>query len=428
MRRKIVYPTFDMKLFTTAILALALSSALAQDDHFLYGRITTTDSRTYEGPIRWGKEEVYWNDLFNASKPKNQNLRYLTGGERDNLIENLNNYNHRRDDWSHWGRWANAVTWNDDYDYDFVHQFSCQFGDIKSIEPQGSKWVDVTLRNGTKLELNGEGYNDVGLDIKVLDRELGEVELFWNRIEKIEFVNTPSKLMTRFGKPLYGTVEAFGEKFTGYIQWDHDERLSVDKLDGESDDGDLSIEFDKIASITRVGSRCRVALKSGREIYMEGSNDVNRENRGVIVMGRNLPSIDVPWDEFDKITFEDKVAPALVSYDQFKTQKELQGTVKTFSGDLYSGRVVFDLDEEFDFELLQGKHHDFEYSTPFRNVKKLKSFDDSRCEIELKDGQKIMLSDGQDVDGRNQGVLIFTQGKAEPQYLSWDKVSEIQFR
>ncbi|MEJ0031419.1 MAG: hypothetical protein WDO15_14060 [Bacteroidota bacterium] len=136
--------------------------------------------------------------------------------------------------------------------------------------------------------------------------------------------------MNRFGKPLYGTVEAFGEKFTGYIQWDHDERLSIDKLDGESDDGDLSIEFDKIASITRAGSRCLVQLKSGREIYMEGSNDVNRENRGVIVMSKDIPSIDVPWDEFDKITFEDKVAPALVSYDQFKTQKELQATIKTF--------------------------------------------------------------------------------------------------
>ncbi|MEJ0031420.1 MAG: hypothetical protein WDO15_14065 [Bacteroidota bacterium] len=90
----------------------------------------------------------------------------------------------------HWGRWANTFNWsNDDNNdhYDFVHQFSCQFGDIKSIEPQGSKWVDVTLRNGTKLELSGEGYNDVGLDIRVIDRELGEVELYWNRIEKIEF-------------------------------------------------------------------------------------------------------------------------------------------------------------------------------------------------------------------------------------------------
>jgi hypothetical protein len=420
-----------MKPFTTAIFLLTLSSSFAQDEHFLYGRITMTDSKVYEGPIRWGKEEVYWNDIFNASKQRNENVRYLTDHERDDLIERLHEYNNHHDNSSSWGRWANSfnINWDDNDDrYDFVHQFSCQFGDIKSIKPQGSKWVDLELRNGTKVELNGEGYNDVGLDVKVIDRELGEVELYWNRIGKIEFINTPTRLANRFGKPLYGTVEAFGEKFTGFIQWDHDERLSVDKLDGESEDGDLSIEFDKIASITRVGSRCRVVLKSGRELYMEGSNDVNRENRGVIVMGKDVPAIDVPWEEFDKITFEDKAVGSLVSYDQFKAQKELQANIKTFSGDSYSGKIVFDLDEELDFEFLQGKHHDLEYTIPFRSVKAIKQFDDSRCEVELRDGQKIMLSDGQDVDGRNQGVLVYAQGKGDPKYVPWDKVSEIEFR
>ena len=420
-----------MKISTLFGLIIFPFFVSAQDEHFIYGRITMTDSKVYEGPIRWGKEEVYWNDIFNASKPRNENLRYLTGDERDKLVERLNEYNHSNNDWNHWSRWADTFNWNSDDNndhYDFVHQFSCQFGDIKSIKPQGSKWVNLELRNGTKVELSGEGYNDVGLDIKVIDRELGEVELYWNRIDKIDFISTPTKLVNRFGKPLYGTVEAFGETFTGYIQWDHDERLSVDKLDGESEDGYLSIEFDKIASITRVGSRCRVQLKSGREIYMEGSNDVNRENRGVIIMGKDIPSIDVPWSEFDKITFEDKATSALVSYDQFKAQKELQANIKTFSGDSYSGKIVFDLDEEYDFELLQGRHHEFEYSTPFRNVKKIKQFDDSRCELELKGGQKLMLSDGQDVDGRNQGVLVYAQGKGDPKYVPWDKVSEIEFR
>lgn len=420
-----------MKISTLLALIIVPLFASAQDEQFLYGRITMNDSKVYEGPIRWGKEEVYWNDIFNASKPRNENLRYLTGDQRDDLERQLHDFNERHNDWSHWSRWADSFNWHWDDDNDrndFVHQFSCQFGDIKSIKPQGSKWVDLELRNGTKIELSGEGYNDVGLDIKVIDRELGEVELYWNRIDKIEFINTPSKLVNRFGKPLYGTVEAFGEKFTGYIQWDHDERLSVDKLDGESDDGDLSIEFDKIASITRVGSRCRVQLKSGREIYMEGSNDVNRENRGVIIMSKDVPAIDIPWSEFDKVTFEDKAATALVSYDQFKTQKELQANIKTFNGDSYSGKIVFDLDEEFDLELLQGKHHEFEYSTPFRNVKKIKQLDDTRCEVELKDGQKIMLSEGQDVDGRNQGILVFANGKGDPKYVPWDKVSEIDFR
>ena len=417
-------------IFTLLILVATTLFSSAQDEHFIYGRVTMVDSKTYEGPIRWGKEEVYWNDIFNAAKVRNENLRLLTSDERRDLDDRQ--FSHRHDGWNNWGRWADAfgANWNEGngYNNDYVHQFACQFGEIKSLKPQGSKWVDVVLQNGTKLELSGEGYNDVGLDIKVIDRELGEVEIYWNRIEKIEFINTPSKLLNRFGKPLYGTVESFGNKFTGFIQWDHDERLSIDKLDGDSDDGDLSIEFDKIASITRIGSRCRVVLKSGREIYLEGSNDVNRENRGVIVMNKDIAAIDIPWSEFDKITFEEKIPSALVSYDQFKNQKELSATVKTFGGDMYSGRLVFDLDEEYDFELLQGKDRDFEYITPFRNVKKIKTYDDTRCEVELKNGDKLMLTDGQDVNDRNQGVLVFVSGKGQPQYVPWEKVSEIEFR
>lgn len=413
-------------LFAVATAPLFVS---AQDEHFIYGRITLVDDKVYEGPIRWGKEEVYWNDIFNAGKPHNENLRYLSHDEREDLDERR--FNHQHGDYDHWSRWANNFGWrwsDDNYDNDYTHQFSCQFGEIKSLRPQGRKWVDIELQNGRKFELSGEGYNDVGLDIKVIDRELGEMEIYWNRIEKIEFVNTPGKLVNRFGRPLYGTVESFGNKFTGYIQWDHDERLSVDKLDGDSDDGDVSIEFDKISSITRVGSRCRVVLKSGRELYLEGSNDVDRSNRGVIVMNKDIAAVDIPWREFDKITFEDKAPPALVSYDQFKNQKELSATVKTFGGESYSGRIVFDLDEEYDFELLQGMQYDFEYTTAFRNVKRIKALE-SRCEVELKSGTKFTLDDAQDVDERNQGVLVFAQGKdSQPRYLPWDKISEIEFR
>jgi len=155
---------------------------------------------------------------------------------------------------------------------------------------------------------------------------------------------------------------------------------------------------------------------------------VNRENRGVIVMSKDMAAIDIPWSEFDNITFDEKAPSALVSYDQFKIQKELSATVKTFGGESYSGRLVFDLDEEFDFELLQGKQRDYEYTTPFRNIKRIKTYDDTRCEVELKNGNKLLLADGQDVNEKNQGVLVFVNGKVDPQYVPWDKVSEIEFR
>ncbi|NBP69385.1 MAG: hypothetical protein EBU52_11630, partial [Cytophagia bacterium] len=214
------------------------------------------DDRVYEGPIRWGKEEVYWIDIFNAGKEKNPNLKFLSSRERDDLER-------RQSEWGYWGssfwtKWVGADWGNGNGD--FTHQFSCQFGELKSIEPDGRKYVNVELQNGTKFSLLGEGYNDVGLEIRIMDKEMGQVEVEWNRIQKVEFIKTPKRIENKFGNPLYGTVEAYGKKFTGYIQWDHDERISTDKLDGDSEDGDLSIEMGKIKSIERTGGRSLVVL------------------------------------------------------------------------------------------------------------------------------------------------------------------------
>ena len=268
-----------MRLFTKTCLlmltALVVFSANAQDEGFIYGKVYTIDNKVYEGPIRWGKEEVYWTDIFNAGKERNQNLRYLSSRDRDRLDD-------RQSVWTNWnnGNWYRWFgNWGDkqnDYDNDYEHQFACQLGEIKTIIPSGRKYVDLEMQNGDKVSLKGEGYNDVGEEIRIMDPEMGDLDMDWGRIRKIEFMKTPKTLSNRFGKPLYGKVEAFGETFTGYIQWDHDERLSTDKLDGDADDGNISLEFSKIVSIERRGGRSIVKLKSGRELTMGGSNDVDR--------------------------------------------------------------------------------------------------------------------------------------------------------
>ncbi|MBT1701434.1 hypothetical protein KK083_31360 [Fulvivirgaceae bacterium PWU4] len=399
-------------------------SVRAQDTGFIYGKVYTEDNRTYEGPIRWGKEEIYWNDIFNATKERNEHLRHLSDRERDLLDD-------RNYDWFNWDnnltRWLGSSHWHSDGG-DYIHQFACQFGEIKSLRPAGKKYVELELRNGQKFEVGGEGYNDVGLDIRITDKEIGDVEVYWGRIEKVEFMDTPSKLEQKFGQPLYGTVEAYGEKFAGYIQWDHDERISTDKLDGDSDDGDVAIEFSKIRSITRHGSRSLVVLKSGRELWLDGSNDVSSGHRGVIVMSKEFTAVDIPWREFEKVVFEDKTPEPICTYKDFAAQRELSGKVTTHDGKSFSGRIIYDLDESHEYELLQGKNGEFEYITAFRNIKKITTKGEHRATIELKTGKKITLEEAQDVNERNQGLLIFAPGKSDPAYVPWNEVTEIEFK
>ncbi|MEL7005463.1 MAG: hypothetical protein AAFN93_22435 [Bacteroidota bacterium] len=398
----------------------------AQNEGYIYGKITTIDDRTYVGPIRWGKEEVFWTDMFNASKERNENLDYLSRNEREELEDNYRRNNNNGSYWerrvSNW--FSSEWNWNDDR-YEFKHQFVCQFGEIKSIRPYRRNGADIVLRNGDKVEVDGQGYNDIGSKIRILDPEIGEIELPWDRIDMIEFSQAPSKMDETFGEPLYGSVETYGGVFTGFIQWDHDERVGDDKLDGDSRDGDVSISFGKIASIENDGNRSEVVLNSGRRFSLRGTNDVNNENRGIIVTTKEFGRVDIPWREFKKVTFT-KSKGKLTSYDQFGSAKDLSGAVKVSGGETLKGRIVFDLDEEKDYEILQGKDNDIEYLIPFRNIKYLSPKSYRNSSIELKNGTKIVLEDSHDVSDRNSGILVFS-GNGDPTYVRWEDVREINF-
>src|SRR5262245_22705067 len=53
------------------------SPVLASDVGYLYGRVETVDGGVYEGQLRWGTEESFWDDLFNANKFENENIAYV---------------------------------------------------------------------------------------------------------------------------------------------------------------------------------------------------------------------------------------------------------------------------------------------------------------------------------------------------------------
>lgn len=113
-------------------------------------------------------------------------------------------------------------------------------------------------------------------------------------------------------------------------------------------------------------------------------------------------------------------------YASYKSPKELSGTVKTVSGSTFAGRIIYDLDEAYDIEILQGKEDDIEYLVPFRDIKMISPKNYSYTNIELKNGKKILLTDSQDVTDDNDGILVFN-GKGDPTYIPWEDVDKINF-
>lgn len=394
-----------------ALAAVAVETMAQSHEGFIYGKVHT-DRTTYTGPIRWGNEEVFWSDLFNAAKVNNDYVKLIPKDNSDS--EWWSSYN-----WSFSSIWENKET---------AHQFTCQFGNIKEITPLRQGRITLKLKNGGELQLDGEGYNDIGANVQLLDEELGTVSVSWEKIRRIEFLPTPTKLDQLFGTPLYGTVEGMRrEKYTGFIIWDNDERLNNDKLDGDTDDGDVAIRFADITSIAKSGNGSDVRLKSGRQLYLNGSNDVNSGNRGVIVISPEIGMIKFSWRAFKQVTFSTPPHSGQ-AYNAYVAPKPLQGTVSLLDEDNVTGRIIYDIDEVLDFEIVEGKENDIEYSIPFTNIKKITPKNSDYSLLELASGQTLFLGSMRDVSENNSGLLVFVKGKKDPVYIAWRKVNEITFQ
>lgn len=398
------------------ILALILLQLLwlpvvqAQDQGLIYGKLTTVDGKTYTGQIRWGTEEAYWSDLFNASKTHNDNLDYLSRAEIRALRKSR--------------RYRNHGFINIGYDDSHVHAFACRFGDIKSLKITGHRRVELFLKNNQRIRLKG-GSNDMGATVRIMDKELGELAIKWNRIEKVDFMKTPNKLEANMGTALFGTVETRKGKFTGIIQWDHDERLSGDILNGKSEDSRMKIPFKNIKAIKKHRWGSLVSLKSGREVYLTGTNDVEDGNRGIIVSHHLFGRIDIEWDDFKKVTFEANPKSGK-GYDSYKAPTALKGTITTTDNRKVTGTIIYDLDEKLSIELLDGKIDDINHQVPFAIIKSITPKNRIAAEVELKSGQKMLLGESQDVSDRHTGIIIFSS-KENKEYIRWDKISKISF-
>lgn len=159
---------------------------------------------------------------------------------------------------------------------------------------------------------------------------------------------------------------------------------------------------------------------------LTNSNDVNHENRGVLVVVPDLGVVRFSWDAFHKVTFSEPSRNPQ-AYAQFTKPMALKGKVSRLDGDDLSGRIVYDIDETLDIEVLEGKENDIEYIIPMKNIRKITPKNTEFSSVELRNDERLLLGDGQDVSNRNGGVLVFAKGKKDPEYVSWRKINEITF-
>ncbi len=399
-------------LALAAALSLAPPARAAENQGFLHGTVETIQGNRYTGILRWGREEAFWDDLFNATKADEPATGRLPKGykrpSRKVEVFGLEIS----------GPWESA--WS-------RRQFVARFGDIEEIRPRRGDRLEIVMKGGETHSLGG-GSNDVGATVTVWDASLGQVKVEWNRIKSVRFSATPAGVQPP-AERLRATVRTSAGEFHGFLQWDSEESWTTDKLDGDTDDGKMSIEMGKIRAIEKRSRRSsRVELVDGRVLVMSGSNDVDSSIRGVVVEDDRFGRVEIPWSAFERA--EISVAPdSGKGYDAYGPARPLSARVTTVDGKSYSGRIAYDLDEVASWEMLNGTLDDVEYSIPFERIRGIRNTRRSRAEVELVGGRKLMLEGSTDVGDGNAGIAFLGPERREgtPDYLPWEDVAEIRF-
>jgi len=370
----------------------------------IYGTIETTRGERLTGPIRWDTNENFWDDRLDARKTERVDLADADDGFSISVFG-----------------WE-IITSSGPRSY-VSSQFSIPFGHLRAIEPRGVDSAVLELKDGSRVRV-AASTTDLGrnLDLVIDDPERGDVELAWRKIARIEFAQGPGE--GRDEERLYGTVTTHGGEFTGYIVWDRRESLAGDILDGEEDGVDHEIPFGEIASIETAGpSGARVGLKSGEEMELRGTNDVNHRNRGVLVTVEGMGTIEVQWEELEKVRFRD--APRSPAYDQFGGGRRLSGTLHAKDGATYEGEIVWDMDESYTWESLDGEAEEIEYGLAFENIRSIRPRS-SDAEVKLANGRTVTLAGSNDVGPSNRGIMI-TSADGSETILSWEDVELVEF-
>lgn len=393
-----------------AMVPAARLDAAADVRGWIYGTVETTAGKTYTGLLRWDGEEAFWDDHFNGSKPDEPATGDLP-----------REYRGKRTNVTVFGLEINGP-WEDEW---HQRQLIVRFGDLAEIRPRGEDRAELVFKNGDRLRVEG-GSNDFGADIGVADSAAGDIEIAWERIRTIRFAATPASARPE-GQRLRATVRTSAGDFSGWLAWDSQESTTLDKLDGDSDDGEVSLQMGKIRSIERRSKRSAlVELADGSTLKLSGSNDVDDSIRGIMVEDARYGRVEIPWDVFERAEIQASDESGK-GYDEYPAQGPIRARVTNVDGQTREGEIAYDLDETQRWELFNGSRDDIEYSIPFPRVKQIRRLSSRRSEVTLDNGTKLELEGETDVDETNGGIAFLGQKGADA-YWRWEDVATVELR
>lgn len=405
-------------LFFGVFAMLFTAAALAEEGR-IYGKIYTDRGDVLEGPIRWDKNEASWDDMIDGYK------------EPTDRAERHKRHKYDEDKGTQIDVFGLTI-FKSGGSWGTTRQAAIQFGEIQRLTPTSGSAAELLLKSGRKVELSC-GSTDLGdavREIVIETEDEGELELDWDDIDYIEFMDG-GDVKSDFGNRLFGTVTTSrGGEFTGWICWDMDEMFDGDIIDGRDRDRKRKIKLSQIAKIEKISSQAsRIILKNGDEIRLDDSNDVDSGNRGIIVSDPKMGRVIVEWDEFEDLTLKQPTKDDYVQYGDYDGGQPLYGSVYDEDGDEYTGYILWDNDEEYTWEVLDGDYRGVAFDIPFTYIKSIEKLSRRTSRVTLWDGRQFKLRDSNDVDDDNNGIFVTSTPEGEPETsLDWDEFERVEFK
>jgi hypothetical protein len=303
---------------------------------------------------------------------------------------------------------------------DLGRSFMARFGDIARLEMATMR---VILKSGTVVGINYNTASDFGDGVRVWDSKQGVVDLDYSRIKTIQFLSAPGE--GAVPHRLYGTVHTRQGEFTGFVQWNQNDALGTDELNGLASDG--SVRFDTIRSIARNSAdSSRVKLLDGREIVLSGTQETGQDNLGIYVDDARYGRVLIPWSTFERVDFTPGGSgPA---YDDFPAGRPLMGSIATHRGRRFVGRLVYDLDESETTDTLDAPLNGVTYNIPFSMIASIViPARGERAKVTLHNGEQLQLDRAGDLDDGKIGMLVFVDSNSRPEYVRTDEIEQIDF-
>jgi hypothetical protein len=395
------------------LVLFLLSPLLLAQAGRICGTVHTRDGETFEGPIRWDKNEAFWDNILDATKKREGTHEERRRREKRISIFGLD------------------ITWDEEGYESREATSGIRFGYLKSLERRTRDRANLELKNGESITFYGSS-SDIGSGVREIiidDPREGKVELDWDDLDMIEFAECDPDLITSPETRLYGEVETRrGDKYKGFVTWDVDELFYSDILDGEQKHRKRKIPFGKIKSIERRSSSSTwVHLRDGDKLTLSGTNDVNSGNRGIVVLDPEFGRVTIRWDDFDRLELLDGGEKYLLTYDQFENPGRLYGVAYDEDGKSYEGFIRWDDDETYTWELLDGEYRGAEIDVEFAQIAEIEKVSSRACRVTTKSGNRFKLSGSNDVNDENKGIFVTTEDGDEVE-LDWYDFDKVVFK